>query len=96
MSVDQVCEDCLLRMKAIFGLMNDDRARAIEDFIGDFDVATYGQAVHEFGVGLCGLEPGFGDAPFAEVFSEECLSFRVAVVLGSNPGFAVENVGVFE
>ena len=76
--------------------MDDDRARAIENLVGDFDVAAYRQAVHELGVGLSSFEPRFGDAPVAEVFSEECLSFRVAVVLGGNPRFAVENVGVFE
>ncbi len=85
-----------MSVKSILGLMDDDGARAIKNFVGDFNVAANGKAMHEFCVRFSGLEPGFSDAPFAEVFPEAHLRFWVAVVLGSNPRFAVENMGVFE
>ena len=85
-----------MSVKSILGLMDDDGARAIKNFVGDFNVAANGKAVHEFGVRPSGFKPGFSDAPFAEVFPEAHLRFWVAVVLGSNPRFAVENMGVFE
>lgn len=96
MLVDEICEDGFLGVKSIFGLMDDDGAGAVENFVGDFDVAADGEAMHEFGVELGGFEPGFGNAPLAEVLAGLHFGGGVAVVLGGDPGFAVENVGVFE
>ncbi len=44
--------DGLLGVHAVFGLVEDDGLRAVEDGIGDFGVAVRGQAVHEDGIGL--------------------------------------------
>src|SRR5579864_3667421 len=42
--------DRVLDVHAVFGLVVDDRLRAIDDGIGDFDAAVGGQAVHVDGV----------------------------------------------
>lgn len=52
--------------------------------------------MHEFCVRLGSFEPRFGDTPVAEVGAGFHFCFWITVVLGGNPRFAVENVGVFE
>src|SRR5580704_17089519 len=44
--------DGLLGVHAVFGLVEDDGLRAVEDGVGDFRAAVRGQAVHEGGAGL--------------------------------------------
>src|SRR5580700_3262264 len=45
-------EQGLLSVHAIFGLVEDDGLRSVEDGVGDFGIAMCGEAVHEDGVGL--------------------------------------------
>ena len=51
-SAEEHEEDGLLGVHAVFGLVEDDGLRAVEDRVGDFGVAVRGQAVHEDGVRL--------------------------------------------
>ena len=44
--------DGFLRVHAVFGLVEDDGLRAVEDCVGDFGAAVCGEAVHEDGGGL--------------------------------------------
>src|SRR5271165_1865864 len=46
-----------LNDEAIERLAPDHRARPVQDFIGDGDVAAHGQAVHQFGIGQSVREP---------------------------------------
>jgi hypothetical protein len=41
--------DCLLRMHAVLGLIEDDRLRPVEYGVRDFRAAVRGKAVHEDG-----------------------------------------------
>ncbi len=54
-------QDGLLGVHAVFGLVEDDRLRAVEDCVGDFGVAVRGEAVHEDCVGLGVGHQGFVD-----------------------------------
>ncbi len=47
--------DGFLGVQAVFGLVEDDRLRAVEDGVGDLGVAVGGEAVHEDGVGCAWL-----------------------------------------
>ena len=51
-TAEQHQQQCLLRVHAIFGLIEDDGLRAVEHCVRDFGVAVRGEAVHEDGVGL--------------------------------------------
>ena len=51
-AAEQHEDDGLLGVHAVFGLVEDDRLRAVEDGVGDLGVAVRGQAVHEDGVRL--------------------------------------------
>ncbi len=46
-SAEQQQQQGLLRMQAVFGLIEDDGLRAVEHCVGDFGIAARGQAVHE-------------------------------------------------
>src|SRR5277367_4619141 len=46
-----------LHRQTIEGLALDHRARAVQNFVGDRDVAAHRQAVHELSVGQCSREP---------------------------------------
>jgi hypothetical protein len=48
----------LLRVEAVFRLVVDNRVGAVDDAVGDFDIAVRGQAVHVERVGF-----GQGHAP---------------------------------
>ncbi len=54
-------QDGLLRVHAVFGLVEDDGLRAVEHGVGDFGVAVCGKAVHKDGVGLRERHEGFVD-----------------------------------
>ena len=51
-SAEEHEQEGLLGVHAVFGLVEDDGLRAVEDGVGDFGVAVRGEAVHEDGVGL--------------------------------------------
>ena len=51
-SAEEHEEQSLLGVHAVFGLIEDDGLRAVEDGVGDLGVAVGGEAVHEDGVGL--------------------------------------------
>src|ERR1700677_1083386 len=56
-----------LHHHAVKGLAFDHRARAVENFIGDRDIAAHRQAVHELGVGQGVREPTLAHAPIGEI-----------------------------
>src|ERR1700733_11798743 len=60
-SAEEHEEDGLLGVHAVFGLVEDDGLRAVEDRVGDFGVAMRGEAVHEDGVRLGVGHEGFVD-----------------------------------
>ena len=43
----QFGDNCLLPMHAVFGLVKYDGLRAVDNFVGNFIAAVYGQAVHD-------------------------------------------------
>ena len=49
---EHAVQDGHLHRQAIVRLALDHGARAVEDFVGDRDIAAHGQAVHELGIGL--------------------------------------------
>ena len=60
-SAEEHEQDGFLGVHAVFGLIEDDGLRAVEDGVGDFGVAMRGEAVHEDGVGLSVCHEGFVD-----------------------------------
>src|SRR5277367_5372948 len=52
-----------LHRQTIEGLALDHRARAVQNFIGNRDVAPYRQTVHQLGVGQRARKPAFAHAP---------------------------------
>src|ERR1700722_5907061 len=60
-SAKQSEEDGLLRVQALFGLVEDDRLRSVEHRVGDLGVAMRGQAVHENSMRLRVGHEGFVD-----------------------------------
>ena len=56
-----------LHRQPIEGLAFDHRARAVQYFIGDRDIAAHRQAMHEFGVGLRAREPTLAYSPIGEI-----------------------------
>ena len=50
--LDEFGHNGLLRVEAVFGLVEDDALWAIEHVLADFFAGVGGQAVHEVGVGL--------------------------------------------
>src|SRR5690606_28779651 len=63
-----------LHHHSIEGLANDDAARSVEDFVGDRDVASYRQTMHEMTVAIRILEPRVLHAPVAQVFAQARIS----------------------
>src|SRR5713101_180845 len=49
-SLEQSMQDGFLHVHAVFGLIEDDRLRTVEDFRGDFQAAVRRKTVHEYGV----------------------------------------------
>src|SRR5713226_7639226 len=49
-SLEQSMQDGFLHVHAVFGLIEDDRLRTVEDFRSDFQAAVRRKAVHEYGV----------------------------------------------
>src|SRR5580692_4410604 len=56
-----------LHRQTIEGLALDHRSRAVENLVGDRDVAAHRQAVHELGVGQRAREPTLAYAPIGEI-----------------------------
>ena len=80
-------------MHAVFGLVEDDGLRAVEDCVGDFGVAARGQAVHEDGVGR-----GFGHQRFVHLKGAEDGRALGGLVLEAHADadVGVDGVGAFD
>ncbi len=76
-------------MHAVFGLVEDDRLRAVEDCVGDFGVAMGGEAVHEDCIGL-----GVGHEGFVDLVGLEDGSALGGLVLEAHAGADVGVDGV--
>ena len=93
MSAEQDGEEAALKMKAVFGFLEDHALGAVHDFVGDFDAAIGGQAVHddgglrrpgeEFGIDLVGPKDG------------EALGFFGFLAHG-DPGIGIDDIGVLD
>src|ERR1700678_4463885 len=80
-----------LYRQTIEGLALDHRARAVQNFIGDRDVAAHRQAVHELGVGQRARKPALAHAPIGEIGTQPRVRLRVAVVHGRAPLLGVQH-----
>src|SRR5512137_1939146 len=65
LSPQQSVEHGHLHDHAVGGFTDHARARPVQDFVGDRDVAAHRQAMHEMAVGPGVLEPAFPHAPVA-------------------------------
>ena len=74
-------------MHAVFGLVEDDGLRSIEDGVGDFGVAMRGETVHEDGVRL-----GVGHQGFIDLIGLEYGRALGGLVLEAHAG---ADVGVY-
>jgi len=70
-------------------------ARAIENFVGHYDAATHGQAVHEAAVVLRIVEPRLVDAPVEVLFAQLLVREPVAVMFRRGPRLRINNVRAF-
>ncbi len=68
-SAEEHQQESLLRVHAVFGLVEDDGLRSVEDGVGDFGVAMRGEAVHEDGIGLSVRHQCFVDLIWLEDWS---------------------------
>ncbi len=82
-----------LHRQAIEGLALDHRARAVQDFIGDGDIAAHRQAVHELGVGQGAREPAFPHAPIGEIRAQSRIGFDIAVIQRGAPFLGIQHAG---
>ena len=92
-STEQQQQQCLLRVEAVFGLIEGDGLRAIEHCVGHFSVTSRGQAVHEDRV-----RRGFGHQRFVHLKGpEDRLSlggFMLEAHADTDVG--VDRIGVFD
>ena len=90
LSAEQHRQQAALEVEAVFGFLEDDALGAVDDFVGDFDAAVGGEAVHDDGV--------FGGG--GEQFGVDLIGPEHAEALGlfgflahGNPGVGVDDVG---
>ncbi len=80
-------------MEAVFGFLEDDGLGAVDDFVGDFDAAVGGEAVHDDGGGRGGGEEGGVDLIILE--DGEAFGF-FGFLSHADPSVGVDDVGVFD
>src|ERR1035437_7211857 len=58
LSAEEHGEEAFLEVEAVLGFLEDQRFRAVDDFVGDFHAAVGGEAVHDDGVFGGGAQEG--------------------------------------
>lgn len=86
-------EEAFLEVEAVFGLLEDDGLWAIDNFVGDFDAAVGGEAVHDDGVTGGEFEQVGVDLVGGE--DGEALGF-FSFLTHADPGVGVDDVGILE
>src|ERR1022692_595921 len=85
-----------LHRQAIEGFAPYHGARAVQDLIGDGDIAAHRQAVHELGIGHGSRKPAFPDAPIPKLRTQPRIALEIPVTPAGAPFLGIQHTRATE